>query len=306
MQIQDMKVLFRIIILTCVSIAAPRILLSQPVHTLFLVGDAGEPFPDNPVGPVLRNLVEGTANPATVLFLGDNIYPRGMPAPDAKNRHEAESILETQVGWIQGSKRQAIFIPGNHDWERGDRGGLRTLLRQQQFIDSLKDERITFLPRDGCPGPIEIPLSDKAVLVIIDSQWPLHPWDKPGEESSCAFKSATEVLAALSDIYTRNEGKRIILAAHHPVISYGVHGGVFRFKDHIFPLTSLNPDLYVPLPVIGSIYPLYRKWFGNVQDLAHPLYRSYSRSIIDIMAEHPGSIHVAGRRISRFSCPRTA
>src|SRR5690606_10751327 len=160
------------------------------------------------------------------------------------------------------------------------------------------DESISFLPRGGCPGPVEISLTDKAVLVIVDSQWPLHPWDKPGEESSCDFKTSAELLTALSDIYARNEGKRIILAAHHPVVTYGEHGGVFNLQDHIFPFTALNPDLYIPLPLVGSIYPLYRKWFGNVQDVAHPLYRVYSKSLIDIMSEYPGSIHVAGHEHS--------
>lgn len=289
-----MKVLVWSVVLTCVLLASSSVIIAQPVQTLYLVGDAGEPLPDNPVGPFLRQRVAATPNPSTVLFLGDNIYPRGMPPLDSKNRDEAEAILRMQADWIRGTGCQGIFIPGNHDWNRGDRGGLAALLSQQHFIDSLKDEKIIFLPRDGCPGPVEIPLTDKAVLVIIDSQWPLHPWDKPGEESSCDFKTTAELLTALSDVYARNEGKRVILAAHHPVVTYGEHGGVYNLKAHIFPLTALNPDLYVPLPVIGSIYPLYRKWFGNVQDLAHPLYRSYARSVIGLMEEYPGSIHVAG------------
>lgn len=294
-----MKVFLRIAAFISVLITASFTLMSQPVvHTLYLVGDAGEPLPDNPIGPFLKRAVNATSNPSTVLFLGDNIYPAGMPPLDSKNRFEAESILRMQAGWIRGCDCQAIFIPGNHDWKKGNQGGLQALLAQQQFVDSLKDKSITFLPRDGCPGPVEIPLTDKAVLVIIDSQWPLHPWDKPGEESSCEFKSAAELLNALSDIYSRNKGKRVILAAHHPVVTYGEHGGVYSLKDHIFPLTTVSPGLYVPLPVVGSLYPLYRKWFGNVQDLAHPLYRTYSRSLIDIMSENPGSIHVAGHEHS--------
>lgn len=294
-----MQVFLRIAAFICILITTPLTLMSQPaVHTLYVVGDAGEPLPDNPVGPFLNQAVNKSPNPATVLFLGDNIYPAGMPPLDSKDRFEAESILRMQAGWIQGCDCQGIFIPGNHDWKKGNQGGLQALLAQQQFVDSLKDERITFLPRDGCPGPVEIQLTDKTVLVIIDSQWPLHPWDKPGEESSCDFKTNAELLGALSDVYARNEGKRIILAAHHPVVTYGEHGGVYNFTDHVFPLTALHPNLYLPLPVVGSVYPLYRKWFGNVQDVAHPLYRTYSKSLIDIMSEYPGSIHVAGHEHS--------
>lgn len=289
-----MRIFFRIAVLGFFLSAAPPDLISQSRHTVFLVGDAGEPLPNNPVGRFLNHMVDTTSGPATVLFLGDNVYPKGMPSYGSRDRYEAESILRMQAGWIKGSDAQGIFIPGNHDWKKGNRGGLQAVLAQQRFIDSLKDEHITFLPRNGCPGPVEISLTDKATLAIMDSQWPLHPWEKPGEESSCDCKTSADVLSALSDLYARNEGKRIILAAHHPVVTYGEHGGVFSVKDHIFPLTDLNPDLYVPLPLIGSLYPLYRKWFGNIQDIAHPLYRTYARSIIDIMSEYPGSIHVAG------------
>ncbi|HEX5172024.1 MAG TPA: BamA/TamA family outer membrane protein, partial [Cyclobacteriaceae bacterium] len=51
---------------------------------------------------------------------------------------------------------------------------------------------------------------------------------------------------------------------------------------------------YIPLPIIGSLYPLYRKWFGNVQDLSNPLYKFYSSSIQNLLNNYPGSIHVAG------------
>src|SRR5690606_7880683 len=59
-------------------------------------------------------------------------------------------------------------------------------------------------------------------------------------------------------------------------------------------LTSVNPKLYIPLPIIGSLYPTYRAWFGNVQDLAHPLYRAYARQVMNIMSDYPGSVMVAG------------
>lgn len=267
---------------------------AQVEHTLFLVGDAGEPFYDNPVGPFLRNRIGEATAPTTVLFLGDNIYPRGMPPKGSSGREEAEAILNMQVGWVSGTDSRAIFIPGNHDWKKGARDGLATVLRQQRFIDSLHDERISFVPRNGCPGPEVLELTDKVVLVIIDSQWPLHPWREGFEEGPCEIKSTGDLVSALSDVYASYPDRRVILAAHHPVVTYGEHGGVFTLKDHIFPLTNARPNLYLPLPVVGSIYPAYRAWFGNIQDLAHPLYRAYASRIMDVMADYPGSVMVSG------------
>ncbi len=265
-------------------------------HSLYLIGDAGEPYvTESSLGNVLQATVRASGNNATVLFLGDNIYPKGMPGFGDKNRAISEKILQTQVDWVRGlDSVNTIFIPGNHDWLRGRKKGWQQLTNQQLWLDSLENESITLLPRDGCPGPVEIPLNDDATLIIVDTQWFLHPWDKPDEEGPCDAKTPGDALVLLSDAFSRNVGKRIILAAHHPLITYGDHGGVFTIKDHLFPLTAANENLYVPMPVIGSLYPLFRKWLGDIQDTAHPLYKELIRGMGTVLAEHPGSIYVAG------------
>ena len=168
--------------------------------------------------------------------------PRECQILTTKKGAISEKILETQVNWIRGTGADEIFVPGNHDWLRGKRNGWQQITNQQQWIDSLNDKHITLLPKDGCPGPVEVPLGKNALLVILDTQWFLHPGNKPGDESSCDAKTPAEALLLLNDIFVRNPTKRIILAAHHPLITYGEHGGVFTLKDHLFPFTSLIPS----------------------------------------------------------------
>jgi hypothetical protein len=60
-----------------------------------------------------------------------------------------------------------------------------------------------------------------------DSQWWLHPYDKPGIESDCPYKTKDEVLSQLSDILTRNYKKLVIFATHHTFRSNGSHGGYY-------------------------------------------------------------------------------
>ncbi len=264
-------------------------------YTLFLIGDCGEPvIKDSPIGDVLRREVEKAGIKSTVIYLGDNIYPFGLPAEGHKARSRGEEILRTQAGWISGLDAKGIFIPGNHDWQRWSRSGWEFVLNQQLFIDSLRNENIIMYPRDGCPGPVELQLSEDLVLLIIDSQWILHAYEKPGEESDCMAKDPNTLLVLLQDAFERNHGKRIVLAAHHPVISYGDHGGVFTLQDHLFPLVDLHPALYVPMPVVGSIYPLYRSLLGHPQDIKHVNYNQYSKAIQRLLAQYPGSLYVAG------------
>jgi hypothetical protein len=268
-------------------------------YTLFFVGDAGEPFIiDDPVGDALRARVKNSGSNTTVVFLGDNIYPKGMPGSHEKGRTIAEKIIQAQVDWIKDLDAEGVFIPGNHDWLRGRKRGWEYLTNQQRWFDSLNNKNITLWPKDGCPGPIEIPLNDQTTLVILDTQWFLHPWSKPAEESECDAKTPADVLILLEDIFTRNPTKRIVVAAHHPLITYGEHGGTSILKDHIFPLTSVRPKLYIPLPILGSFYPLYRKWLGDIQDTSHPLYQEMIKGLGNALAEHPGSIYVSGHEHS--------
>src|SRR5690349_24491683 len=209
------------------------------VHTVFFIGDAGEPFVElSPIGKVLRQKVSQTQSPSAVLYLGDNVYPKGLPSIGAPTRAEGENTLKVQASWIAGLNTQGIFIPGNHDWQRGGREGLERILNQARFIDSLGQENLKFLPQNGCPGPFEVPLSESSVLIILDTQWFLHPFDKPDSEGQCDAKLPGDVYAMVEDIFSRNKDKRVIIAAHHPPITYGEHGGGASWREHLFPLTQ--------------------------------------------------------------------
>jgi len=264
-------------------------------YYLYLVGDAGEPTVSSvPYRATIQSqLADNVHIPSAIVFLGDNVYPRGLEEEDHKSRMEGEQTLKDQIA-ITGDNSDVYFVPGNHDWKKGKRNGLQQIGYQQAFIDSLS-KHVQLLPHNGCPGPIEVVLSDQITLVIIDSQWWLHPWEKPqGETSTCENKTKPEVLDAIEDILQRNRGKQVVIAAHHPLYTYGEHGGVSTLKDHIFPLTAAEKGLYLPLPVIGSIYPFYRKVFGNIQDTAHPVYKDFRNSLEGVMKKYPGTIYAAG------------
>src|SRR5690606_901086 len=81
---------------------------------------------------------------------------------------------------------------------------------------------------------------------------------------------------------------------HHPFKSYGPHGGFFTIKQHVFPLTDLRPNLWIPLPVVGSVYPLTRAVFGTAQDLKHPFYQNMIHAIDNILKEYKNVIHLSG------------
>ncbi|HVW61264.1 MAG TPA: BamA/TamA family outer membrane protein, partial [Puia sp.] len=133
------------------------------------------------------------------------------------------------------------------------------------------------------------------VLVCMDSQWWLEEEnERTGLASDCPFKNPKAVINALKDIVSSYPDKLIVLAMHHAFYTHGEHGGYFTLRQHIFPLTDLQPWLYVPLPVIGSIYPIARSVFGNVQDTRNPGYKDLIEGVEDVIRESHNVVHVAG------------
>lgn len=262
---------------------------------IILIGDAGEMHNGkNAVVDAVRRNMNLNQGKNTVLFLGDNVYPLGLPDALAKNYDEARSILDYQVSLVKDTKADGIFVPGNHDWSKHRPDGWRQIRNQQRYIDSLLLPNVNFLPKDGCPGPETVPLGNDVLLVIMDTEWWLYPGLKPGLESGCDQKTEDEVLSELADIAARNPGKLLVFAAHHPLRSHGIHGGYYKLKQHIFPLTDARPYLYLPLPVIGSVYPLVRGVFGTREDLPHPLYKRMIAGIEEAMPRDAAVVFVSG------------
>lgn len=282
-----------LICLCCVATARAQDTIA---HRILLVGDAGKlkDGKNHPELILMKQLFNLNDGHTTVVYLGDNVYQVGLPDAESKAFPEKKKVLDSQVDAVRDTKANAWFIPGNHDWDKGRKDGLEQIQRQFKYIQSLQLPNVHFAPEDGCPGPVEVPLNDQVVLLIIDSQWWFQREGRPGTSSDCDCKTEEELELALKDALYRNRNKLVVFAAHHPFKTNGEHGGYFRFKQHIFPLTEVKPSLYIPLPVIGSIYPISRGWFGNIQDMPHPVYKSYVQRLDTLLSQHPHVIRVAG------------
>ena len=161
----------------------------------------------------------------SLIFLGDNIYPRGLPDIDYATRRLSEKYLKTQLDLVKGKKGKGFMIPGNHDWERMGKRGWRYVLNEEKFVTDYLDNPNVFFPKNGCPGPVEVELADDLVLIIIDTQWWLHRWAKPGNEDGCDISSKDDFIQQLDFAVQRHKNKKVIVAGHHPMFSNGTHGG---------------------------------------------------------------------------------
>ena len=253
----------------------------SPQYVLYSIGDAGY-LPDGNISPALTGLETMLANetaPAGVIFLGDNIYPEGMPKKDDPDRTEAESRIGAQIDAVKDFDGDLFFIPGNHDWRQED--GPKGIRRQEKFIEKeLKGK--PYYPDDGCSGPVDFRLSPDVAMIIIDSEWYLRDWDKYVDfNEKCLYKTRFDFMYELTDLIKKySKDKRLIIALHHPVFTEGVHGGKFSVKDHLLPLTNLKKPVPIPLPVIGSLYPILRKNAGIREDINGDKYKELRTELL--------------------------
>jgi hypothetical protein len=262
---------------------------SKIAHTFFLVGDAGNADEEKArqTLELLENKLKKADKNTTLLFLGDNIYPNGLPDSNLpKERALAETKLRNQLELSKNYKGKTIFIPGNHDWYSGTTG----LERQEKFVaDYLKDKK-SFLPRKSCAID-DIKINDKLTLIAIDSQWFLEDWDEiPTINDNCNIKTREAFFEELESLLNKNQDKIVILALHHPLMTNGSHGGQYSLEKQLFPL-----EQKIPLPVIGSFINLIRKTSGiSPQDIQNKQYTIFSKRIKALVQAQDNVIVVSG------------
>jgi Calcineurin-like phosphoesterase len=264
--------------------------------TLFLIGDAGAPAAaGEPVFTALETELAGDTARSLVLFLGDNIYPRGLPRSSDPEFARAAGRLDAQVDLLLRHGVRGILLPGNHDWDRFGPDGWEAIRRQGERIARRGGDLVRLLPADGCPGPEVVDAGRQLRLILLDTQWWLHGGDKPRDGASgCAHFSEQAVIGAMAAALATAGGRRVIVAAHHPIVTGGEHGGFFDWHDHLFPLRNVARWLWLPLPALGSLYPISRGLGITSQDVTGPRYRRLRQALERAFRNHPPLVYATG------------
>jgi DNA repair exonuclease SbcCD nuclease subunit len=266
------------------------------VFELLLIGDSGNikrNQPDEAMELMRNHLPEQPES--CVVFLGDNVYPQGLPDENHSLRKDAEAVLNKHHEALDGYKGKVIFISGNHDWNKGKADGIEYVLRQEKYIHQLFHQQALFIPEWGCPGPTLVDLNEQVCIIAINTQWWVQKGFRPiGKSNNCNVESEAQFFEKLRATLEENKHKRIVVIGHYPVYSYSLHGGRYKLRHHLFPLTIYKRRALVPMPLVGSLLPLYRKYFGAREDLSHPRFKLLRQKLKNIFKNYPGLIYAAG------------
>lgn len=255
---------------------------SKVTHTFILVGDAGNGVFKDTIdysNSFINNLKLVGKN-STLLFLGDNIYPAGMPKEKDKAYNDALKKLQEQIDIAKKFEGKAIFIPGNHDWYHEGNEGLK---RQEEIVENQLGKK-SFLPQEGCP--IEsVDISENITLIIVDSQWYITNWDNhPTINENCDIKTRSQFLDEFRSEIKKARGKTTLVAIHHPMFTNGPHGGKFSFKSH-----------FSPIPILGTLKNWLRKTTGvSNADIQNVHYNELKKNLTAAAQQNENVIFVSG------------
>ncbi|WP_340156119.1 metallophosphoesterase, partial [uncultured Winogradskyella sp.] len=250
-------------------------------HSFYLIGDAGNSgFGESSQAlKAFKAELERASKNSTAIFLGDNIYPKGLPEESSEGYELAKHRIQIQTEAVKNFKGETIFIPGNHDWYSDIKG-----LKDQEKIVEKALGKDSFLPEDGCSID-KIHISDDIELILVDTHWYINNWnDQPTINDDCEIKTRQAFLDEFSSLVKKARGKTTIIALHHPMFTNGSHGGQFSLKSHMSPL-----------PVLGTLKNVIRKTSGiaNV-DLQNQYYNELQSRLVTLAQVNEKVVFVSG------------
>ena len=180
---------------------------SQEIEkSIFIVGNTWDTTNTQVLSQIAKD--SETAQNPILMVLGNASPKKGF-----------KNSLEQQLKLIEGFKKDAIFIPGNHEWFENGYKGVKNI---EKYIQ--KNSKAKFYPDEGEPIK-KHDISDNIVLISVDSQWFLEDWNKHiylNEASE--IQNRTLFFLEFENLIKKAQGKIKIVAIHHPIETYTKQG----------------------------------------------------------------------------------
>jgi hypothetical protein len=190
------------------------------------------------------------------------------------------NVVDAQTGQISdefflNDKHALLIAPGKNEWASGSRDG-KEFIKQLTDDVSEKFSNPVFYPEKACPGPVEVVLDDHLVVILIDTWWWVHKYDR--RFNKCGIESPAEVLLQIEDAIRRHHAtKHIVVSGYHSLKSFGNTNGYFSAKQWLLELPNT----------------LYRKLAGTRIDSQHPEFKDFRNGLLSVLKKYPDALYVS-------------
>ena len=250
---------------------------NNKAYHVFLTGNTVDLTPNSSFYQDLRDLMVHKKEPFSFIINGD-LISASMSAKDSLN---LSMLVKTIEGINNGNM---IIVPGDRDWADSKKNGWKQVLKLERLIESFEIANVKWVPPGGCPGPELIELNSYLNLIVINTQWWNHPYDKPQPiDGVCHIASEGLFLEELNNLIATSKDKNLLIAGHFPLFSIGHYGGQFPFKRHLFPV-----------PVLGSMICAFHKNVGNSKDICNANYDIFRKRLFGVLADQRSLIYASG------------
>ncbi len=178
---------------------------------------------------------------------------------------------------------QILINQGDRDWNHSGKKGWKKVQELEKELKKGKHDRVHVFLKKGCPGPWTFSVSPFLDVVIINSQWWNHPYEKPiASMDVCTVPDEGVFLEELTDYLDENENKNVLLLSHFPLTSLGKYGGRFPVSAYLFP------------PLLGNALTSFHQHIGTREDIANEHFDAIRHKLNDILLEHSSLIFASG------------
>ena len=265
---------------------APALPAGTPDYSVYFTGSAwgADDYAEAPALALAKEVLAKAPEQAHMLFLGDNVGPRGMPRKKDNEalRDERRAMLDLQLDVVKDFPGKAVWLHGDRDWRKYGMDGVE---REEDYLeDNYGDgEENVMLPKNACGDPAVLEVHDDVAILIVNSQWFITDWSQyPELNEGCLAQSRKYFRWMLTNAVKDIRFKHVVVAMHHPMISRGPRGGEHSLGSFFRGGFS------------GPLSNFFRYKIGVPQDLIAPRMVELRDMLSDVFDDHTTVTFVSG------------
>ena len=221
--------------------------------------------------------------PSPVLWvLNGDIFPSTAGEQQVSQwQTKANTLLD------QFPQLQLLISQGDRDWDDSGKSGWGKIQSLEKLLLRNKHERFHLFIEKGCPGPWTFSFSPLLEVVIINSQWWNHPFEKPiTSTNACEIADTDIFIEELEEILDESENKNVLILSHFPLESLGNYGGRFPLASHLI------------LPVVGSAVVGFHQNVGTRKDISNAQFDAFRHKLDGVLQNYSSLVFASAHELN--------
>ncbi|MEJ1237996.1 BamA/TamA family outer membrane protein [Chryseolinea sp. T2] len=248
---------------------------------VILTGNTADLKNEDTLFEVIDKYCSEVASPVLWVLNGDIFSEKASNDQVTQWQSKAFALLD------RFPKLQILINQGDRDWDDSGKNGWKKVQSLEKLLQQKKHERFQLFIERGCPGPWTFSFSPLLEVVVINSQWWNHPYDKPTPfTNTCQIADTGIFIEELEGILDEARDKNIMVLSHYPLESLGSYGGRFPASTHLLP------------PIIGSAMVGFHQNVGSGKDIGNSEFEPFRHKLDGVMHNYASLVFASAHELN--------